>query len=84
MPINGTFKEKFGLNCIGHDDGNDVVCIRILRAKTFNVVVLYARRDISEGEEICINYQVFNDISQNTCRTVKIDSTKQMEYHLSA
>lgn len=78
MPINGTYKEKCNLNCVGRGDGRPALCLRISRAnhdcnanadhwcdETFNAVVLFAQRDIAEGEEICINYQLFNDISSN-------------------
>lgn len=77
MPINGTFKQKFDLNSLGRDDGSAALCLRISRAnhdckanadhwydETFKVVILYAQRDIAEGEEICINYQLYNDISK--------------------
>lgn len=70
--------EKFDLNCIGRGDESGTLCLRISRAnhdcdanadhwydKTFKVVVLFAHRDIAEGEEITINYQLFNDISCN-------------------
>lgn len=76
MPIAGTYEEKFELNCIGHDNGESSLCLRISRAnhdcnanaghwydETFKVVVLFAQRDIAVGEEITINYQLFNDIS---------------------
>lgn len=79
MPINGKYKEKFDLNCVGcGDDRSAALCLRISRAnhdckanadhwydETFKVVVLFAQRDIAEGEEITINYQLFNDISRN-------------------
>lgn len=78
MPNNGSFKEKFDLNCIGRGDEGGTLCLRISRAnhdcnanadhwydKTFKVVILFAHRDIAEGEEITINYQLFNDISCN-------------------
>lgn len=78
MPNNGSFEEKFNLNCLGRDDGSASLCLRISRAnhdcnanaghlydETFKVVVLFAQRDIAEGEEITISYQLFNDVSCN-------------------
>lgn len=79
MPVNGTFKEKFDLNCVGLGDADSAaLCLRISRAnhdcnanadhwydETFKVVILFAQRDILEGEEICINYQMFNDVSRS-------------------
>lgn len=78
MPANGTFEEKFVLNRLECDEEKDAICLRISRANhdcnpnadhwydaSFSVKVLYAQRDIAEGEEICINYQLHNDISRN-------------------
>lgn len=78
MPIDGSFQQKFDLNGIGLGNGNSALCLRISRAnhdckanadhwydETFNVVILYSEREILEGEEICINYQLHSDISVN-------------------
>ncbi|KAG4077672.1 hypothetical protein HA402_015715 [Bradysia odoriphaga] len=80
LPVNGSFGDKFFLNCIGlgENDGGSCLCLRISRAnhdckpnadhwydETFKAVVLFAQRNIAEGEEITINYQLFDDISGN-------------------
>jgi len=83
MPLNGTIAEKIALNCLGlSDEDESAVCLRLSRAnhdcnnnanhfhdETFNVKVLFAERDIKPGEEICINYAPFSDISKSFSAT---------------
>lgn len=83
MPINGSFQQKSDLNEVGLGNGNSAICLRISRAnhdckanadhwydETFNVVILFSERDILEGEEICINYQLHTDVSENVSAQV--------------
>eukprot|EP00276_Gloeochaete_wittrockiana_P008325 CAMPEP_0184659104 /NCGR_PEP_ID=MMETSP0308-20130426/28233_1 /TAXON_ID=38269 /ORGANISM="Gloeochaete witrockiana, Strain SAG 46.84" /LENGTH=327 /DNA_ID=CAMNT_0027098641 /DNA_START=995 /DNA_END=1978 /DNA_ORIENTATION=- len=79
VPLKGTMVEKFAANsiaCPGSRNGG--LFLRISRAnhdcnanaahildETFNVLVLYARRPISVGEEICHQYVQWNEISIN-------------------
>ena len=77
-PKDGTFAQKFELNCLGGDtyDENSYICARISRANhncnpnaahyldnTAKAKVLYAERDIQPDEEICISYTNFTDCS---------------------
>lgn len=79
MPHDGSYQDKLLLNSIGlgdGDDGDGALCLRISRAnhdckpnadhwydKTFKAVVLFAVRDIAQGEEITITYQLSDDIT---------------------
>lgn len=80
MPINGTYEEKFHFNCLGcgNDNGSTALCLRISRAnhncnanadylydETFETMILFCKREIAVGEEICINYQSYTDITRN-------------------
>lgn len=84
MPANATTIEKFRLNALGGgDEDQSMLCLRIARANhacdanashylddTKLVKVLFAERDIKEGEEICINYSAFLDLSKSMSSAV--------------
>lgn len=86
MPVNGTYEEKFALNRVGISNNDLALFLRISRVnhdckpnadhrydETFKAVVLFAQREIAEGEEITINYQQSHDIAETmTASTARL------------
>ena len=79
VPIDGSFQEKFALNAFGEEPSlsGNYFALRISRAnhsccpnachnfdENARVEILFAQREIQAGEEICISYLSFSNISK--------------------
>jgi hypothetical protein len=85
MPLEGSATDNFQLNALGCGElDKSVLCVRIARAnhacdgnashfydETFDVKILFAERDIQQGEEICINYVAFTDYSDSASTPIR-------------